>query len=114
MKKFNGGSFSIPSRLKKMGYESYGAYLKSEHWKGIKKNWFWSKCYKGDKCSVIGCDEVYGLDLHHKHYFNLGAEQNGDLVLICNRHHGEIHKLEKSGLKLTKATYKVLGRSRNT
>lgn len=108
-KKFdNGGVKSLPGRLKKLGYSTYDEYLRSDHWKAVKKTWFYSKCFKKMECSVIDCDEVYGLDLHHKHYYNFGKEQNGDLVLVCQKHHAQIHKIESLGVKLTKATSMVI------
>lgn len=108
-KKFDpGGVKSLQGRLKRLGFDNYQAYLKSDHWRERKKQWFYSKCFKGLECSVITCKEVYGLDLHHRHYFNLGAEQNGDLVLVCHAHHTKIHDIEALGVKLTKATNMVL------
>lgn len=102
------GTDSISGRLVRIGFKRYQEYLASEHWKKTKDAWYASKNFHGQVCSAYGCSKTFHLSLHHKTYARLGQEQLSDLVLVCDEHHKQIHKLEKRGMPLPKATEKVI------
>lgn len=77
----------MKEELKELGFKNYGAYLKSEHWLTIRKG------YGEGKCTV--CDSDESLNLHHKHYNTLGAEQAEDLVLLCRSCHQKFHGVRR-------------------
>lgn len=62
----------------------YADYLKSDHWRQLKK----IHCPIGTRCSVCGKRKT--LQLHHVHY-NLGMEQAGDVIPVCRPCHQNIH-----------------------
>ena len=72
------------SRLKKLGYANYDAYLSSEHW--LKRRAEFEATHPR-KCRYCG---EYGQHLHHRAYRNLGAETDEDLEWACAGHHAEI------------------------
>lgn len=45
---------------------------------------------RGGRCEVCGTRS--NLKLHHARYDNLGREQVADCVVLCNKHHVELHK----------------------
>jgi hypothetical protein len=71
--------------VQNLGYESYSAYLNSDHWKNVKRRW--RKKY-GYKCK---CGATYGLQLHHLSYNRLGKEELEDLVYLCGPCHTYEH-----------------------
>ena len=64
----------------------YKDYLFSEDWE-IRKNKLMEEL--GSKCSKCSVDRK--LNLHHKHYKNLGFETKNDVVLLCKDCHSEVH-----------------------
>jgi len=78
-------------------------YLKSEHWKEIRKMALWSAGYKCEKCS---CSIT--LQVHHRTYKNKWKEQREDVQVLCNDCHllehkkCEKHILEQILCELTK------------
>ena len=71
-----------------LGFGSYQDYLDSDMWKD-KKRIFLSNV--GRKC-CHKCGTKIGLNIHHKHYENLGNESSKDLVILCFKCHEEEHK----------------------
>jgi hypothetical protein len=67
---------------------SYAAYLRSDHWRDVKKRYRASAMPQA--CVVCGEARV---DLHHRTYERLGHEELTDLVPLCRQHHGEAHRL---------------------
>jgi 5-methylcytosine-specific restriction endonuclease McrA len=100
--------FSIPQRLKKLGYSSYKIYLNSDHWKDVRKKFWASKLPK--YCG--GCGSKKGLSLHHKTYKRLGSERLTDFILVCNDCHLKIHKKNNNNKPLSETTSKVLRKQR--
>lgn len=85
---------------KKKRYLKYADYLKSGHWKRVKER------FKGSVCYVCGTSE--NIHVHHKTYKRKGREPNKDLLPLCGKHHGELHKLRnKEGLKLEDVHEKI-------
>ncbi len=69
------------------GKISYTDYLKSDHWRSIRKLKL-AQC--NDACEVCGEDEVR-LDIHHKNYETLGHESLDDLAALCPYCHKDVH-----------------------
>jgi hypothetical protein len=83
-------SRKVPSPLALDYYSgkiSYTDYLKSEHWRGIRKLKL-EEC--GNACEVCGEDGVR-LDIHHKNYETLGHESLDDLAALCPYCHKDVH-----------------------
>lgn len=68
---------------------SYKEYLKTKHWRDIKKKY--NKKYKYE-CSCCGSSDK-GLHLHHITYERVGNEQLEDLVYLCKDCHSKIHSI---------------------
>jgi len=66
-----------------MTKNEYQKYLKSKHWKDIKKR------YKNSECEI--CWTIYELVLHHESYDNLYKEWPNDLRTLCSNCHKNIH-----------------------
>jgi len=64
---------------------TYNNYLKSSHWKNVKKNFTGRK-----RCKI--CKKRFKLNLHHKHYKTIKFERKRDLVYLCNICHKKLHK----------------------
>lgn len=75
---------------------SYQKYLRSEHWKKLRKRFLDSKRFK-NKCFVCG-EQSGSYHVHHKTYKRLGAEKLTNLVALCPSCHKEVHFVD--GIKL--------------
>lgn len=71
---------------------NYKQYLKSNHWKNKREEFYNSKYYDGC-CSVCGLDE--NLQVHHKSYKNINNERLVDLVCVCGGCHIAVHDIVK-------------------
>lgn len=80
-------------RLRQLGYRSYKAYLRSEHWRSTRERYRSSDV--AEECYCCGAPD--GLHLHHKTYERLGSETLDDLVWLCGRCHQLVHVLERRG-----------------
>lgn len=76
-------------------------YLKSEHWKLLKK----AKAKEvGSKCEICGWAKK--LEFHHINYRNIYDVTTSDLRILCKKHHHELHfgtnkkKLDKLEMRL--------------
>lgn len=56
-------------------WNTYGDYMRSRHWKDIKRKYLRNKCYC---CSLEGRFRLYHYNLD-----NLGREQSEDVVTLC-------------------------------
>jgi hypothetical protein len=67
----------------------YNVYLKTEHWKIVRKI---KHVIEGHKCQI--CSGKSDLRVHHNNYKNLWCERLNDLVVLCDdchkRHHGHL------------------------
>ncbi len=66
----------------------YEKYLKTKHWKKVRKLVFKRAKYKCEQCGNKGI-----LHPHHKTYRNRGNEHNylEDIIVLCEDCHSEIH-----------------------
>jgi len=65
----------------------YINYLKSRHWTKISTE---TKERYGNKCQICGIMER--LQVHHITYDHIGNEYPFELVPLCNKCHGDVHK----------------------
>lgn len=80
----------------KMTFE-YKIYMKSEPWKVIRDMSLIRSGFMCEKCGSMG-KRVGGdatLHVHHMHYRNFGAEDMGDLMVLCKNCHKNIHRNKK-------------------
>jgi hypothetical protein len=77
-------------------------YLKSDHWKTLKK----AKAKEvGRKCEICGSKKK--LEFHHDNYRDIYDVTTADLRILCHTHHHEFHfgtKPEKASKKKGKKT----------
>ncbi len=101
----------LPKKLKKLGFDSYKDYLKSEHWINLRKRFYNSKKVKKMKeiHNKVLCEFCYGnenLNLHHRTYKRIGNERLDDLVVVCKECHYHIHQFYFNEMKI-KNLYKA-------
>lgn len=84
------------AKLRIMPYDK--KYRETSHWKRIRAAMLLinTAICQAEECLMIG-ESWYGgnesdLEVHHQDYKNLGNERFKDLVLLCRRHHEQIHK----------------------
>lgn len=92
------GYITFRSRLEALGFDSYGAYLASPHWKGLRAKYRQSG--RPQRCSVC---RSHRFQLHHLTYERLGAELLDDLVPLCRWCHDKTHGAERRGAALEEA-----------
>ena len=68
--------------------KTYKEYLKTNHWKILKQQFFDSP-YSYGRCYFC---KITKVQLHHKSYARLGNENLEDLVEVCRKHHRGVHK----------------------
>lgn len=86
-------------KIKRRSYkkESYFKYLKSAHWKAIKK--LALQMYK----SCVLCNSKKKLNVHHRNYDHLYNEIiTEDLIVLCKDCHCLYHGIEKPKVKKPK------------
>lgn len=97
-------------RLKMLGFPSYKHYLESEHWFEVRQQ------YQRERPWECGfCGSKHNLQLHHRTYENLGAEQAflWQLIPLCERHHTAVHRWSRRHrATVAKATRVLLARSK--
>lgn len=99
------------AKLAELGYPSYHAYLRGEHWADVRQRFMASKL---PKCCG-GCGAVHGLALHHRTYKRIGTERLMDVILVCKECHAKIHDRErKTGDGLWGSTKVALRNVRRT
>lgn len=65
----------------------YSDYLQTAHWERIKEAMKAGK----DRCEGCRTDGHKWLDVHHRHYLNIGLERFADLKLLCRECHQREH-----------------------
>ena len=70
----------------------YGDYLNSDWWKQRSER---TKKLAGYKCELCGSGD--GLQVHHLAYYNLGHEDDKQLLCLCQNCHHRIHHLREGG-----------------
>ena len=68
-----------------MNKESYQRYLKTPHWRSMRKR----QLKQQRVCSLCGIKT--SLIVHHMQYTNIGREPDADLIVICNKCHKKLH-----------------------
>lgn len=66
--------------------EIHSAHIRSEKWKAIRERLFKKR---GRKCEQCGSPDQ--IEVHHKHYNNLGRERLRDLEILCRPCHAKFH-----------------------
>ena len=61
-------------------------YLKSDHWKALKKD---KAKEVGRKCQICGSKKK--LEFHHDNYREIYDVTTADLRILCHKHHHEFH-----------------------
>jgi hypothetical protein len=89
------GTASIPRRLRELGFASYGEYLQSRHWQGVRRR-FWARANGNVRCEA--CGGTGKMSLHHKTYKRLGRERPMDLMALCGRCHDLVHSFHGENL----------------
>lgn len=69
------------------GYDSYGEYLRSPHWKWVRKD---AIDRAGGLCMLCNTADG-GLHVHHRTYERLGNENAMDIIVLCAKHHAQFH-----------------------
>jgi hypothetical protein len=75
-------------RLEALGYQTYEAYLKSDHWQRVRRLKF---ARNGARCEE--CGGRSRLEVHHLSYDRLGRERLEDLKVLCRACHASAHGL---------------------
>jgi hypothetical protein len=83
-------------RLHRLGYASYADYLASEHWR-LTRAAFWTHPDTPRRC-LCGNPNQAELQLHHKTYLRIGAEDLRDLQPLCGACHRDVHLAADRGL----------------
>lgn len=109
--KLESGTASLQARMHLLGFRVYVDYLASPHWQDVRTRWKAANMFKGWVCHSFGCDSKEGLSLHHWTYERLGREELSDLILVCTACHKRIHGMERRGVPLDEATFKVTGQN---
>ena len=66
----------------------YNEYLKTDHWKSVRKD-----ALKRSKYRCQLCNNNTSLQVHHRTYENLGNEHYGDLIALCQTCHEKHHNI---------------------
>lgn len=76
-------------------FTDYSLYLRSKHWRDVKRRYYSKYPYK-----CIKCGWKKNIQLHHLTYERIGNERLTDLQALCVRCHREAHGLVKLGQPL--------------
>ncbi|QNO00808.1 hypothetical protein phiPsa397_098 [Pseudomonas phage phiPsa397] len=79
------------TRTEMLDGETYGDYLKSEHWASVK-----AKAQKRPNYQKCERCESRKVDLHHTSYKHIRTPQELRVIIaLCREHHSEVHELAK-------------------
>jgi len=78
----------IDCLLIEKGYIEYNEYLNSKEWIDKRNEALKISDYKCAKCGV-----KESLHVHHLNYDNVLNESQGDLLVVCNKCHNDIHNV---------------------
>tara|TARA_R100000152_G_C6736643_1_gene160760 strand:+ start:74 stop:667 length:594 start_codon:yes stop_codon:yes gene_type:complete len=105
---FYGRVFPVVCKTTGEVADNYQEYLRTNHWKALKKRFYKSQLFKSNK----KCGEAWGMDsscmscrcknnlqVHHNTYKRLGQEYLRDLVALCDKCHQAVHVKYVSILK---------------
>lgn len=77
----------LEGRARAAGFASYGAYLASGYWAGIR-----ARVLARDGHRCVFCRSRKNLQVHHDRYEFLGSERLEFLKTICGQCHRRIHR----------------------
>lgn len=84
--------FDVDARQRQLRALEYRTgYLNSEHWKIVRRQALQAASYRCQHCA-----KSERLDVHHRTYERLGAEEPGDLEVLCRSCHEQEHEQEAS------------------
>lgn len=66
----------------------YADYLKTEHWQIVRAA---ALEFAEHRCQL--CNSADRLNVHHRTYERRGAEEPGDVIVLCHRCHGQFHQV---------------------
>lgn len=69
-----------------LGGLTYEEYLNSGDWKQLRER---ALTHYGRSCVL--CGSYYALEVHHRTYVRVGAEELTDLIVLCDDCHGRYH-----------------------
>ena len=69
-----------------LGFKSYAAYLRSNHWEQVKRRY-----RESDRPQRCPCG-ARAADLHHLTYERIGREELTDLIALCRDCHRKTHR----------------------
>lgn len=75
----------------------YAKYIASSEWKRKRE-----LVLIRDNYACRCCEETQGLQVHHRHYRNLGCEELDDLTTLCQRCHDAITNVQRGDKWSTK------------
>lgn len=84
-------------RARELGYTTYTAYLRGDHWKVFVASNLGTNCF----C----CRKDRNLQLHHITYERFGRELPQDVITLCGGCHRAVHELVSKGSNLINAHF---------
>ena len=81
----------VGKRQAELRAQAYADYLASDHWKIVRRQALQRVRYSCERCS-----ETKHLNVHHKTYERLGAEEPSDLEVLCRNCHRAEHGIEEA------------------
>ena len=82
--------------VKSADYIDYKEYVSSDAWQKSERR---LNCIKAARNKCQMCGAMFGLEVHHITYTNLGAELPQELVLLCISCHEHTHAMAGKGAK---------------
>ena len=82
--------------VKAKDYIDYKDYITSDAWQKSERR---LNCIKAARNKCQMCSAMFGLEVHHISYANLGKELPQELVLLCALCHDHTHKMAGKGAK---------------
>jgi 5-methylcytosine-specific restriction endonuclease McrA len=75
----------LDQKARRAGFRSYSAYLRSRHWRRLRK-----RVLKRDGHACQRCGTSTDLTVHHRRY-DIGHDRLEDLVTLCESCHDGLH-----------------------
>jgi len=88
---------------------SYRKYLQSGHWRALRKQALQVAEFRCEKCKYRK-----KLQVHHQRYRNLHDVELGDLVVLCERCHMDLHHPQRVARRAKEAKKKRRWNNRRT
>jgi hypothetical protein len=85
---------SAPSKPENLRTMPYRDYLHTNHWQQIRLA---ALARAGYRCQL--CNSSNRLEVHHRTYARRGAEQDSDVIVLCERCHTRFHQTQRNPRK---------------